>query len=79
MFHINIHPFYIFLHIFYKTLQDNLIIHFILVCAVMVQVSYIPRSRVMLNLPHYPTPRYVTYTYTIPGDEAVSRNLTSPT
>ena len=36
---INLHHFYMFLHIFYKTLQVNLIIYFILVCIVMVQVS----------------------------------------
>ena len=50
MFHINLHVFYMFLHIFYKTLQVNLIIYFILVCVVMVQVSYIPRCRVMRDL-----------------------------
>ena len=52
MFHINLHRFYMFLHIFYETLQVNLIFYFILVCVVMVQVSYIPRCRVMLDLPN---------------------------
>ena len=33
-------------------IQVNLIIYFILVCVVMVQVSYIPRCRVMLDLPN---------------------------
>ena len=77
MFHINLHPFYMFLHIFYKTLQVNQII---LVCVVMVQVSYIPRCRVMLDLPNLGAfgPQlcksrithhlgiYVTYTYQPP-------------
>ena len=47
MFRITLHPFYMFLYMFYKTVQVNLI-----VCVVMVQVSYIPRCRVMLDLPN---------------------------
>ena len=41
---------YIVLHVSTYFLQVNLIIYFILVCVVMVQVSYIPRCRVMLDL-----------------------------
>ena len=41
-----------FLHISTYFLQDFKIVFLILVCVVMVQVSYIPRCRVMFDLPN---------------------------
>ena len=41
-----------FLHVFTYFLQDSKIVFLILVCVVMVQVSYIPRCRVMFDLPN---------------------------
>ena len=46
--HVFLQDFYI--HVSTYFLQVNLIIYFILVCVVMVQVSYIPWCRVMFDL-----------------------------
>ena len=45
---------YMFLHVSTYFLQDSKIVFKILVCVVMVQVSYIPRCRVMFDLPFGP-------------------------